>query len=348
MERKRKRTLGGLAIAVAMSLGAGPVAAQTEIRMQSAWPATLPASGEIAERFANEVTTASGGDLAVKFYEPGALVPPLEILDAVSGGLVDAGFSTPAYDIGQRPVAAIFAGLPFGPEALEIIAWVYHGGGLEIWQDAYDDLGVVVMPCGLMEAEAGGWFTKEINSAEDLVGLRIRFAGLGAEALRRLGAAPTLMSGGDIFPSLERQVIDATEFSMPAIDRMMGFEAIAKHYYVPGWHQPTTFHELLINAETWEGLSDAQRTLIEMACRDATLWTRTMTLKDNGEALAHFEGEGVTIREFPDEVLDTLRQTVDEVIADERERDEGFKAGYDSLQSFLETTRPWRERNTLQ
>jgi TRAP-type mannitol/chloroaromatic compound transport system substrate-binding protein len=156
------------------------------------------------------------------------------------------------------------------------------------------------------------------------------------------------MSGGDIFPSLERQVIDATEFSMPAIDRMMGFEAIAKHYYVPGWHQPTTFHELLINAETWEGLSDAQRTLIEMACRDATLWTRTMTLKDNGEALAHFEGEGVTIREFPDEVLDTLRQTVDEVIADERARDEGFKAGYDSLQSFLETTRPWRERNTLQ
>ena len=187
-------------LALTIPLGLAPVAQAKKVTLdvQSAWPLTLPASGQNAQHFTDRLNVKGADSLRVKLYSAGKLVPPLQIFDAVQQGSLDAGYTTPLYVAGRFPAVQLFGGVPFGPDAMDYLGWLYNGGGLEIWREIYARQGVVPVPCGLMDAEAGGWYTFEINSTADLQGKKVRFAGLAGEVMKKAGASVVLLSGGDI------------------------------------------------------------------------------------------------------------------------------------------------------
>ncbi|SVB80876.1 uncharacterized protein METZ01_LOCUS233730, partial [marine metagenome] len=223
------KSLVGLftAAALSMSVATTAVADDKVLLKLPVWFGThLTGLGSSPLFFADTVNTASGGSVKVKVYEPGKLVANGEMLESVSNGSVNAGWGTPGYNTGLLgKKAAIFSAVPFGPEAGEFMAWVYYGGGRELWQKLYDDAGynVHAVPCSIIAPETSGWFSNPINSVADLDGLRMRFFGLGANVMEKLGVTTSLLGAGDIMPALEKGAIDATEFSMPAIDKLLGF-----------------------------------------------------------------------------------------------------------------------------
>ena len=247
-----KSIKAGLAAGVlsAAILAAGLAQAEDErVRwnMASWFPSSLTQLGTLGKSMVDRLDRISGGNVQIKFFEPNALIPAKECFDAVAAGSVDACWSTPGYWYGKEPALAMFAAVPFGPRAGEYMGWIYYGGGYELWDAIYEPHGLKSLPCGVIAPEASGWFRKEINSIEDLAGLKMRFFGLGAKVMEKIGVSTQLIAGGDIFPALERGSIDATEYSMPAIDLNLGFYQVAKHYYFPGWHQQATMFELLMN-----------------------------------------------------------------------------------------------------
>ena len=222
-----KSIKAGLAAGVlsAAILTAGLAQAEDErVRwnMASWFPSNLTQLGTLGKSMVDRLDRISGGNIQIKFFEPNALIPAKECFDAVAAGSVDACWSTPGYWYGKEPALAMFAAVPFGPRAGEYLGWIYYGGGYELWDAIYEPHGLKSLPCGVIAPEASGWFRKEINSIEDLAGLKMRFFGLGAKVMEKIGVSTQLIAGGDIFPALERGSIDATEYSMPAIDLNLG------------------------------------------------------------------------------------------------------------------------------
>ncbi|MEP3244850.1 MAG: TRAP transporter substrate-binding protein [Sneathiella sp.] len=336
-----KLALAGMA---SLFITSGTLQAEEPVRlkMQSAYAAGLPALGETAKYFADTVNTISDQTVRVKFYDPGKLVPTLQIFDAVQAGSIDAGYSWPGYWMGKIPALALFAAVPFGPEANDFLSWIYHGDGLKLWRELYEKQGVVPVPCGVLAPEAAGWFREPIDTVEQFKGMKIRFGGLGGDVMKKLGASVTVLAAGDIMPNLERGVIDATEYSMPAIDEILGFYKVAKNYYFPGWHQPSSILELIVNKEKWDSLSNLQRASIETACQSATLWGMTKGIADQPKALKTIKSHGVKIHVWPDEALAKFRKASDEVLAENAAKDPDFKRVLDSMNGFMSATAEWR------
>lgn len=324
-------------------LSAPATAQELTLDVQSAWPLTLPASGQNAQHFADKINEISGGALRIKLYGAGKLVPSLQIFDAVQQGTLDAGYTSPLYVAGRFPAVQLFGGVPFGPDAMDYVGWIYNGGGLEIWREIYAKQGVVSVPCGVMDSEAGGWYTFPIDSTEALQGKKIRFAGLAGEVMKKMGASVVLLAGGDIYPNLERGVIDGTEFSMPAIDQAMGFEKVAKYYYLPGWHQPAAINELIVNKAKWDRMTEAQRGQIEEVCRETNMWSLTSTAVANAEAIAKFQAAGTQIMTFPPEVLAAFETATGEVMAEQAGKDEGFARTLKSLTDYRASVQAWTD-----
>ncbi|BFM50016.1 TRAP transporter substrate-binding protein [Marinomonas sp. THO17] len=339
----RKSIIASLFSSIAMLGAANSIASPVRLDIQSAWPLSLPASGQSAQHFTDKIKETAGDELRVKLYSAGKLVPSLEIFDAVQQGSLDAGYTSPLYVAGRFPALQLFGGVPFGPSALSYLDWVYNGGGLDIWRDIYAKQGVMTLPCGLMDSEAGGWYNFEINSVDDLKGKKIRFAGLAGEVMKKSGASVVLLSGGDIYPNLERGVIDGTEFSMPAIDAAMGFEKVAKYYYLPGWHQPAAITELIINKRKWDSMTKTQQTLIEDTCKETQLWTVMSTTQDNALAIEKFKAAGTQIKSFPPAVLEAFKASTKEVMDEQANKDADFKRTLESLRTYQEKTALWSE-----
>lgn len=310
-----------------------------------AFSTSLPGLGSPIPRVAKQLDLMSGGTLKMKVYEPKKLVPPFEILDAVSTGKINSGYTTAGYWAGKIPASPLFSAVPFGPEAGEYMAWLYYGNGRKLWQEMYDQAGykVHVIPCAIIAPETSGWFGKEINSAEDLKGLKMRFFGLGGKVMQKLGVATSLLPGGDIFPALEKGSIDATEFSMPAIDQRLGFHKLVKFNYFPGWHQQATVFELLINADVWKGMSDQHKAITENACK--------ASMADSfaeGEAIQHdamiknVEKHGVKIKTWSDEMLALYKKTWEEIAAEEAGKNAFFKKVLDDLNGFRKGYNIWK------
>ncbi|MEM6465676.1 MAG: TRAP transporter substrate-binding protein [Pseudomonadota bacterium] len=329
--------------ASAIALTAMGAQAQETLEMTSAFGKNLPILGTAALGFVDKINGISES-VEFEHFDPGELVPTLEALDAVSSGSVDAAYTTAGYWQGKMTAASLFAAVPFGPEAGEFLAWMLYDDGKELFQELYDRNGydVHVTPCGVIAPETSGWFKNEITSMADLEGLNMRFFGLGAEVMQRLGVSTSLLAAGDIFPALERGAIDATEFSMPRIDARLGFYNIAKFNYFPGWHQPSTMFELLINKDVWEGLDERSQKQIEVACM--------ANITDNlaeGEAtnftamVDNTENQGVTIKQWPPEMLATFESTWNEVAAELAAEDEFFKTVWDDLQEFRAGYKVW-------
>lgn len=314
------------------------------LKVPIAFATSLPGLGTPIVRVAEDLQIASNGTIKVKIYEPNKLVAPFEILDAVSSGKVNAGYTTAGYWAGKIPASPLFSAIPFGPEAGEYLAWLFYGNGMTLYQEMYDQAGynVHIVPCAIIAPETSGWFTKEINSTADLDGLRMRFFGLGGKALEKLGVSTSLIPGGEIFPALEKQAIDATEFSMPAIDEKLGFYKIAKHNYFPGWHQQATLFELMINKETWDGLHESQQALITVTCKASLTDSFAEGEAVQFEAMKrNAEERGVTMHYWSEEMLDTFETAWLEVVTEQVAADPYFKKVWDDLSQFREGYATW-------
>lgn len=331
-----------IALGVALSLAAGPSSGDAvKLKAQAGFKLNMPVIGEGIAYFRGTLAASGRDDLRFRIYDADKLVPTLQIFDAVSAGKIDAGFTWPGYWMGKLPAATVFAAVPFGPEPDEYLAWIHHGGGLELWRKLYAPHGAVPVPCGVLPPEASGWFGKPIESEADLVGLKVRYAGLGGKVLEKLGASITMLAAGDIFLSLERGVIDATEYSMPASDRPLGFYKIAKHYYFPGWHQPASIMELIVNKKKWETLSSQQRSFIETACNSMTLFQLTRGVATQAEALEFYKHNGVTLHRWSPELMERFRTLSREVIEEASAADPAFAEAWRSLEAFRAKHAEW-------
>ena len=332
-------------IVVIASAGIPDAGAQERVRwkMQSSFGARLPVIGEGGARFAGNVGRMTGGAFEIGFFEPDALIPALEVFDAVSRGSIDAAWTSAGYHAGKIPALAFFTAVPFGPPAGEFLAWLNYGGGLDIYREIYARHDIVGMPCNILAPEASGWFREEILAPDDLRGLKMRFFGLGARVMQKMGVSTQLLAPADIYPALQGGVVDAIEFSLPAIDLELGFYEVAKHYYFPGWHQQASVLELLINQARWNELPESYRTIVEVACGDGMNWGFVKSEALQAAALQALEGKGVTIHRWPEATLDALRATWAEVVAEESAKDPLFKRIWDSYSSFRESYATWKQ-----
>ena len=313
-----------------------------------AFSSKLPALGTTINWVADRVKTVSAGNNRMKIYEPGELLSAFEILDAVSAGKVNAGYALPIYWQGKIPAAPLFSAVPFGPEAGEYMAWMYRGNGLKLYQEMYDryEYNVKVLPCAIVSPETSGWFSRPIESVDDLKGLNIRFAGLGGAVLQKLGANAVQIPGSEIFSALEKGAIDATEFSQPAIDELLGFRKIVKYNYFPGWHQQATIFELLINKDAWNEMSASQQAIMETTC----MASMTNSVAE-GEAMQFpimekAKEQGVEIRYWNDTMLNAFQSAWDEVVAEKSAEDEFFNKVWQDLSQFRKRYDLW-EKNAF-
>lgn len=332
-------------LATVATLVASSATAET-FNLQSAFGG-LPVLDPTAKRFVANVSALTGGEVEFKYLLAGEMSPPFEIFDNVSVGAIDAGWSFAAYASGKEPAAALFGSVPFGGDPLSYISWLQHGGGLDLWREIYAPYNLVPMACGVILSEAGGWYTKEINTPEDLQGLNIRIGGLGGDILAKLGANAMSLPTGEISTSLETGRLDATELSFPLVDKLLGFDKVAKNYYFPGWHQPAGFIEFYMNKDKWDGLTDSQRTAIEVSCADANLYALGSAAGAQSEVLEGFRANGVNVARLPDSVMDALRAAADEVYAEKSAEDEMFKRVIDSYRAYAADYREYQDLTDL-
>ena len=321
MSQTRARLLAAAGVALVATLGLSADAdAQDRVRwkMQSAFPGNLSHLGTSAIRLEGMVERLSDGNFELKFFEPGALVPALECFDAAAKGSVESCFTTAGYHTGKYPALAFFTAVPFGPQYGEIFAWKIYGGGNELQNEIYGRHGIYSIDCNAIGPETSGWFRTEIKSLDDMKGLKMRFFGLGARVMQKMGVSTQLLAGADIFPALERGVIDATEFSMPTMDTQMGFHQIAKFNYFPGWHQQSSCSEFLMNAKAYDALPDAYKAMIDVAARAQVIYTYAETEAMQFPAMAEMASKhGVKIKRWSDKDLAAYEKACLEVIAED-------------------------------
>jgi TRAP-type mannitol/chloroaromatic compound transport system substrate-binding protein len=338
-----RQTLVAALAALALTTPADAQEKTVTMQLQSGYASTLGLLGPAAKQLAETVDLASGGTIKIRTFEPAAIVPVLQMPEAVSQGSLDAAFGGSTWWAGKEPALNFYTAVPFGPNAAEYLAWIYYGGGQQIADELFGKYNTKVLFCHLIPPEAAGWFRKELNSLEDFRGLRMRIAGYGANVLEKLGGSPQLVAPGDIYQALERGVIDGTEFSIPSLDLGLGLHQVAKNYYFPGWHQQHGFNTLWINMAKWREMSDRQRRIMEMACNEMV--TRSLGESEalQASALEEIKKKGVSVRRFSPEVLNGLKAKWSEVANELAGKDANFKKVWDSLSAFREKYKGWNE-----
>ena len=316
------RTLLGATLALLATLGlagckdekagseqaAAEPAQSFQWKMVTAWPKNYPGLGTAAERLAERVKTMSAGRLTIKVYAGGELVPPLEVFDAVSRGTAELGHGAAYYWKGKVPAAQFFTAVPFGLSTSEMNAWLSKGGGQALWDEAYAPYGVKPLAVGNTGMQMGGWYNKEIDSLDDLKGLKIRMPGLGGEVLNRLGATTVNLPGGEVFTALQSNAIDATDWVSPYNDLAFGLHKAAKFYYYPGWQEPQAVLELLVNQKALASLPADLQAILTEAARAASQDMLDDYVYHNALALDELKQQGTQLKRFPDEVLTALQR----------------------------------------
>ena len=344
-----KVVAAGAAVVLAASSGSALAQQRVKWKMQSAFGSTLPHLGTSGVRFAKNLNEATDGRFDIKFFEPGALVPALECFDAASKGSVESCWTTPGYHTGKLgPGVSFFTTVPFGPQFGEFMAWKRDGGGDKLRNEIYGEHGLIAIDCFAIGPETSGWFKNEVKSLDQLKGMKMRFFGLGAQVMQKLGVSTQLLAAADIYPALERGVIDATEFSMPSIDQKLGFYQIAKNNYFPGWHQQVSVSELLINKKAFQALSKSNQKLLELALGESVLATFAETEWRNPDAMnENVTKFGVKNRRWTDEQLAVFEKAWREVLQEQAAKDPLFKKVADNFYAFRERYKVWGESQQL-
>jgi TRAP-type mannitol/chloroaromatic compound transport system substrate-binding protein len=337
-----------LAAVVALVLGVAvtPASAQEKkVRAQMGWafPSSTGLLGPTQTRLVEMLRAMSGGSIDVKGFEPGALVPASQYLDAVGSGSLDMAFTVSAFWTGKDIAFALYGAVPFGPGVGEYLAWIKHGGGEKLMKELHAKYNVEVVPCGVISPEASGWFRKEIKSLDDLKGMKMRFLGLGASVMQKLGVSTQLLQAGEIFQALQLGTIDAAEFSMPVMDLTLGFHQVAKHYYFPGWHQQATLNELIISKKKWAEFSETQKAIIHGACDATMLQQFAQGEATQFQAIKDIQAKGVTVHTWPKEILDAYEKAWVEVAAEEAAKSPEFKKGWESYSAFRSNYKVWKD-----
>jgi TRAP-type mannitol/chloroaromatic compound transport system substrate-binding protein len=347
---KRRDFVSGLALAAGVSAcGSEPadcqpgVAASSETfewNIATSWPRGLPGLGVGVENLVQRIDKATNGRLKIKIFAGGELVPALEVLDAVRLGTVQMGHDSAYYHRGKVPAAQYFTTIPFGQTVHEINAWMYYGGGLELWRELYKPFNVIPFPAGNTGVQMAGWFNKEINSIEDLKGLKMRIPGMGGEVMQRAGATQVTVPAAEIFTSLQTGAIDAAEWVGPYNDLTLGLHKAARYYYYPGWHESSPMLQCTINLDAWNSLPPDIQEIVSNVCQAINTDIMAEYTWGNAVALEQMKKDpDIEIRRLPDDVLELLQRLSREAMEDLSAEDEWaarIQASFDAFQKISE------------
>ena len=316
-------------------------------RATSSYTNSMPVIGGVPQKLASLLAEVSSGAIELQTFEPGEVVPALEVTESVKEGKVAAGFQWIGYDQGRIPASTLIAAVPFGMEPSEFIAWWYYGDGQQLGEALYAEHNIMPLLCTIVGPETGGWFIAPLNSLDDLAGLKIRFAGIGGKVLQRLGASVTMIPGGEIFQALEKGAIDASEFSLPAVDELLGFGRVAKYNYFPGWHQPFSTGHLQVNLDTWNALRPETQALFRLGCKAMVADTLAESEAMQGPIIRDFAAQGVTAAQLPDDILRELHRVSNEVLDEEAAADDQFAEMLESQREFSAAYDFWQKNAYL-
>jgi TRAP-type mannitol/chloroaromatic compound transport system substrate-binding protein len=297
---------------------------------------------DIANHFCDSVRATSGGRLDIRLYEAGALVPALQTFDAVSKGTVECGHAVPVYWKGKNEAIVLFGSAPYGLDFEGYNIWLYERGGLEMWNDIYAEHGMVVFPCGNAGQELGLFSNKKAEKMADFKGMRIRTVGWYMDILNRLGASAQTLPGSEVYPALERGVIDACEFSSPAIDLPLGFHEITDYCIQPGVHQPSVQCELMINKEKWNALPEDLQNIVKICAKETQLWSNGWIENLNIEAIKEFR-KHVEFVKMDDETLIGFRKVAHEYLEEVKKEFPDVRRVLESQEKYMREMADWRD-----
>ncbi len=310
-------------------------------RLVSSFPRGLDTIYGTAEHLGALVESMSGGRFRIRSYPAGELVPGLQVLDAVQQGTVQVGHSASYYYTGKNDAFAFDTAVPFGLSSRQQIAWLLEGGGQELLRPLFADFNIVQFYGGSTGAQMGGWFNREINSASEIDGLKMRIPGPGGEVMSRLGATVQVLAGGDIYPALERGAIDATEWIGPYDDEKLGFHKVAKYYYYPGWWEPGPSLTYFVNKSAWDGLSDEFKGIFQAATRESGMTMQAKYDAKNPPAMKRLIQYGTQFREFGDDVMSAARRESLSLLEENASADPGYRKVYEAWKKFREESFEW-------
>jgi TRAP-type mannitol/chloroaromatic compound transport system substrate-binding protein len=342
---KRRGFLSGAAVAAAAAAIAKPAVAQgapeVRWRLTSSFPKSLDTIFGTAETFAKYLSEATDGKFQIQTFAAGEIVPGLQALDAASNGTVECAHTPTHFYFGKEPALAIGTGLPFGLNARHQHSWWHFAGGEAIVNEALGAFNTIGFVCGNSGTQMGGWFRNEIRTLDDVKGLKFRIGGLGGQLFARLGAVPQQIAPGDIYPALERGVLDAVEFVGPYDDEKLGFNKVAKYYYYPGFFEGGAMLHLIVNKGAWEKLPKQYQSALRMCAEAANNWMLAKYDFVNAPALRRLVAGGTEIRAFPLPVLDAAAKAADELYAELSAKSPIFKKGFESMVAFRQEQYTW-------
>jgi TRAP-type mannitol/chloroaromatic compound transport system substrate-binding protein len=342
---------------LALAGGVGSIAAPAVARAQTtfnwkmtsfygpnaAFYSTGPGS---AKDLIKRIEDMSGGRIKIQFYGAGELIPAAEGFDAVSSGTVEMNYANAYFWTGKSFAAQYFTAVPFGLNFQGFNGWYYDGGGAQLWREVYDRFNLVPILCGNTGVQMTGWFRKEIKSVDDFKGLKMRIPGLAGRVYKELGVDSRLIAPGEIFPSLERGVIDAAEFVGPYLDRQLGLHKVAKYYYTTGWHEMATASELTINKAKWNSLPADLKAIVENACAACNVISEAWCQKNNAEAMEDLiKNHGVVAQPLPDDVVKALRAANEKILAEAVAKDPVTKKVHESYMAYKAKYDDWADRS---
>ena len=336
----------GLAMLLIGGLTATASAKTIRWKMATSWPkGTILQTA--AEEFADSITALSGGRLTVKTYAAGVLMGPLEVMDGVKAGSVDMAHSSPAYQMGKLKAAPLFGYIPFGMNVIPYLTWFYEDEGKDLYQELYAqfDLGYATI-CGILPSENLAWSNKPIRSMDDFKGLKFRTSGYWGEILTEAGAAVVMLPAGEIYEALQRNVLDAGEFSIPSMDKDLAFHETAKYLLVPGIHQPSTLLDVTVNKRSWEELPDDLKAIVRNAAQTTTLRILTHCINEDMKALAFFKEKGIQIEYLDPAIQQDLKTKATALLDKKAAADPFFKKVLDSQRKFRGTYNQYRDLMT--
>jgi len=344
-----RTTFRATAIVATVAVVSPALAEIDEVRwaVPISFSSSLTALGDTLPWVAERLAAVSDGKIQFEVVEPGAMIPALAVFESAATGQIEAGYSWMGYERGSVPASALFGATPFGLEPQGYVAWMYQGGGDELLKETFEPFNVYPILCGTIPPEAAGWFTFPIESVDQLQGLKFRAAGVGGEIMKEVGMSVSVLPGGELYQALETGVLDATEFSLPTVDKQLGFDQVAKFYHLPGWHQPSTSQFLYVNMDVWNDLSAQTQALIETTCMAGTVYAMARGEALQGPVLAEFQEEGVTAQQLPEDVLQAFRDATEVVMERESAADPQFAKVYKSIKDFQAAVQPWHELGYL-
>ena len=316
-------------------------------KMVTSWPESLDTIYGGAQTVCDRVSALTGGRFTIEPYAAGEIVPGLEVLDAVQNGTVECGHTASYYYVGKNPALAFGTSVPFGLTAQQQNAWFYYGGGLETMHELYSDFNVINFPAGNSGVQMGGWFRKEVQSLEDLQGLKMRIPGLGGKVMSLLGVNVQVLPGGEIYLALERGAIDAAEWVGPYDDLKLGLNKAATYYYYPGWWEPGSTFEVQVNRTQWDKLPVEYQEILKTAAKEANLNMISRYDALNQEALKTLTDSGTQLIAYSPEILQAAQEATQDYYAEESAKSPAFKKVYDQWNQFRSAVQGWNKINEL-